>query len=586
MAAATEELRIADLTAQVQKLQRELEKQKRINSVLVERVEKSLDKHGDAFSLFETAVSLEGKLQERTANLRQAYADLEITNLELQKARDGAESANRAKSEFLANMSHELRTPLNAIIGYSDMLIEEAEDSELAPFVPDLEKVRSAGKHLLSLISDVLDLSKIEAGKMDVFVEDIDVISMLADVQSVAAPLIEKNQNAFIVDCAPDVGTIRSDIIKIRQNLFNLLSNAGKFTTNGKVTLNVRREPDPGGDDVIVFSVKDTGIGISEEEMQNLFRPFVQADTSSTRKYGGTGLGLAITRHFARILGGSVSVDSTLGQGSCFTLRIRATAPTSEREIALTKDGMVPCEDTDRPQLLVIDDDPKAHRAFDEQLKPEGLRILHAFDGMHGLKMAEQHVPDLIALDVVMPETDGWSVLSELKKNPKLSHIPVVIVTVVHNRDLGLALGAADYVCKPYDSKNLAEVLHRHCSKDRPAHVLVVDDDQSTRDLLRRLLEKEGWQVLEASDGKKALNALEHWRPGLIVLDLMMPDVDGFEVVEALQQREDWKSIPVVIVTALDLNNKDLSRLDGAVSKVLRKGAYDRKDFLDVVRKN
>ena len=506
----------------------------------------------------------------------------EVTELkkreqELAAARDEAMRATQAKSQFLASMSHELRTPLNAIIGYSEMLQEEAEDLGQDRFLPDLMKIREAGKHLLSLINDVLDLSKIEAGKMDVLVEEFEVADLIEQVHSVIEPLIAKNANVLEVICAPDLGTMRSDQTKLRQSLLNLLSNAAKFTERGRITLAARRMADRDGDR-LQFVVSDTGIGMTPEQLQGLFQAFSQARSSTSRDYGGTGLGLAITRHFCRMLGGDVTVESTPGEGSTFTLLLPAVCPAATPEVATSSAPARPADALGT--VLIIDDEEPAHELLERELAGAGYYILHAAGGREGLKLAKQARPDVITLDIIMPDLDGWSVLKALKADPDLCDIPVVLVTIMGDRDLGFALGAADYITKPLDRELLMRAVRRHVRGGDRAQVLVVDDDPKTRDMLRRTLQKAGWTVAEAANGCEALEALERAKPALVLLDLLMPGMDGFEVLERLNGDATWREVPVIIVTAKDLTPDDVDRLNGRVAKVLQKGAYQRRDLV------
>jgi GAF domain-containing protein/CheY-like chemotaxis protein len=501
------------------------------------------------------------------------FRELEAKSREL-------EVASRHKSEFLANMSHELRTPLNAIIGYSEMLQEEARDQSAGDFIPDLERIHAAGKHLLELINAVLDLSKIEAGKMELYLETFEVGPLVRDVAAGLEPLAQKSANRLEVECAPDVGAMRADLTKLRQALLNLLSNACKFSERGVVTVAVTREPAAGeGGDSIVLAVRDTGIGMTPEQMARLFEEFAQADATTTRRFGGTGLGLALSRRLCRMMGGDITVASAPGRGSTFTIRLPAEVREAARE-APAPTAREPL----RPgstHVLVIDDDGAVRDLMARFLGKEGFGVATAVGGEEGLRLARELQPDVITLDVLMPGMDGWSVLAALKSDTALADIPVVMLTMLDDRNLGYALGAADYLTKPIDRERLVAVLGRH-RQDLP--VLVVDDDPDFRELARRLLEREGYTVIEADNGRAALARLRDATPGVILLDLMMPEMDGFDVVAAIQGDAAWRPIPVVVITAKDLSPEDHERLNGYVARVLQKGALSREALLGEVR--
>jgi GAF domain-containing protein/CheY-like chemotaxis protein len=489
------------------------------------------------------------------------------------------EAADRHKSEFLANMSHELRTPLNAIIGYSEMLQEDAADLGAEQFTDDLKRINAAGKHLLELINAVLDLSKIEAGKMELYLETFDVVALVRDIAAVVQPLAAKNSNHLELRYPDETGTMHADLTKVRQALFNLLSNACKFTDRGTISLVVTREA-VGDQDWMVFNVSDTGIGMTPEQLARLFEAFSQADAATTRKYGGTGLGLALSRRLCRMMGGDVTVESEAGRGSTFTIRL----PVHVAEAAEEPIAPAPLADHVRPgvgTVLVIDDEATVRDLMQRFLIKEGFRVITAASGEEGLRRARELRPDAITLDVMMPGMDGWAVLSALKAEPDVADIPVIMLTIVDDKNLGYALGASDYLTKPIDRERLVTVLKHH-RRDRP--VLVVDDDAEVRQLLRRMLESEGYAVVEAENGRVALERLRGEPPSLILLDLMMPEMDGFEFVAELRRHEGWRAIPVVVITARDLSREDRERLNGHVEKILQKGRYDRDRLLAEVR--
>ena len=499
---------------------------------------------------------------------------------ELLAARKASEAANHAKSQFLANMSHELRTPLNAIIGYSEMLEEEAAERGHHDYVPDLQKIRSAGRHLLALINDVLDLSKIEAGKMELHLETFELAPVLDAVATTVAPLIEKNGNVLELELADDLGAMRADATRVRQVLFNLLSNASKFTEHGRITLGVSREPGPDGD-TMCFAVRDTGIGMTPEQLDRLFQAFSQAEASTASKYGGTGLGLAISRMFCEMMGGGISVSSTPGAGTTFVVRLPSEVRLPRERVA------VPPAAVDASGLvgtvLVIDDDPAARQLLVRMLGKEGFRVVEAASGEAGLALARKERPDVITLDVLMPGMDGWGVLAALKNDAALASIPVVMLTIMDQEHLGFSLGAAEYLTKPVERAQLAAVLARY-RRPSGAGVLVVEDDPATRAVLRRSLEKEGWAVTEAENGRVGLERVAADPPALILLDLMMPEMDGFEFLDGLRSRGLAGAAPVVVLTAKELTDEDRLRLNGGVREVVQKRPQDIDLLLEDVR--
>ena len=490
---------------------------------------------------------------------------------ELSAARDAAESANRAKSQFLANMSHELRTPLSAVIGYSEMLEEEMEDT--APdLLPDVRRIQSNARHLLSLINDVLDLSKIEAERMPVFAEPFEVDQLLQDVAATADALVKQKNNTLVVDVATGLGGMHTDQVKLRQCLLNLVSNAAKFTDAGTITLLAQRHGD-----AVEFAVIDNGIGMTPEQVEKLFERFTQADVSTTRRFGGTGLGLAITRAFCRLLGGDVTVSSVAGSGSTFTIRVPANLP---EQVLEPHAAPVPV-DGNREIVLLIDDDAAQRDLLTRFLEREGFAVRTASDGQTGIDLARAIRPRAILLDVMMPQMDGWTVLKMLKADPDVGGIPVVMVTFVNEPALSQSFGAADFISKPVNWDRLKSVMGRF--RGDGGDILVVDDDPDARGRLRTVLKRGGWTVAEAANGQEALAAVAIRVPQLILLDLTMPVMDGFTFLHALRERPGCADVPVVVLTARDLNADERRQLAEA-DRVLQKGQTDLRTLANEIR--
>jgi len=487
---------------------------------------------------------------------------------EMETARDEARDASDQKTKFFANMSHELRTPLNAILGYGEMLYEDCEDLGYDDLLPDLKKITSSGTHLLSLINNILDLSKIEAGKMELFVTSFEIENMIQTIKDVSEPLAAKNDNGFVINLDGAMGSMSQDETKLRQCLTNFLSNGFKFTKNGTVTLDVKARI---VDDVefVDFAVIDTGAGMSPEGVAKVFEEYTQAERSTSANYGGTGLGLPISKKFAEIMGGDVIVTSEEGVGSVFTMSVPRECPEyNEDEV---EGSVINLDDQDN-LVVLVDDDVAMHDLIKRTISKLNLTLLGATNSEKGMELIREVKPKLILLDVLMPGRDGWSLLKECKTDQELKDIPVIMISQLNQSNLASSLGANDYLTKPIDRTHFINTLKRILGTDNQNQkVLVIDDDKDVRELLTRLLKDAGYRPIDARDGKEGLERTKD-EPALIILDLEMPRMDGFEFLDQyIKDVPEEKRAPVLVFSGKDLTDvqEDLlkERVIGLVKK-------------------
>src|SRR5712691_10161513 len=516
--------------------------------------------------------------------VRQHTAELETLvterTRELQAANRMLEAASQHKSEFLANMSHELRTPMNAIIGFTRLVMRRSKDVLEPRQYENLEKISMSANHLLSLINDILDLAKIEAGRIEIYPVEFALGSVLAECLHTVEPMLKSEHVRLGQEVEADLPTLVTDRDKVKQIVMNLLSNAVKFTHTGTITMRARSHHG-----AIVVEVADTGIGIPAEALQHIFAEFRQADSSTTREYGGTGLGLAISQQFARLMDGEITVQSTVGSGSTFTLtlpqRYRSAAPAEPM-----MDMPVRVEPTVTPEkapvVLAIDDDPNVLYLLQENLMEAGYEVIGAMHGTEGLQKARQLKPLVIIIDILMHHKDGWQVLHELKTDAATRDIPVILLSIVDQKDLGYRLGAFDYLLKPFDREAILAALRRIA----PAHhrLLVVDDDPQVVDLVHQLLADQPYEIEAAVDGQVALEAIARRQPDVILLDLLMPRLDGFGVLSYLHHTPSYRDIPVIVLTAKTCTAEEQALLHGRVRTVIQKQGLERDGLLQEVR--
>lgn len=533
---------------------------------------------------------LEDKVIEKTSELVRVNKELE--------------KSSKLKSQFIATMSHELRTPISSILGFAELLMDETFGPLTERQKKYVNTIYNSGNHLLQLINNILDIAKIESGQMELRCESFSVPQAITEAENVIKPLIDKKKQRFILKIDENVSIIKADRIKFKQILYNLLSNASKFTPEGgeiileaTVTNSVDAYKSSSALSIpfqqLKISVIDTGIGIKKEDQEIIFSEFVQIDSSFSRRFEGTGLGLALTKKFVELQGGNIFVESEEGKGSKFTVTLPlfdfAVAEKETRKFLRDKESFEYLDifeerTREAPLILVVEDDPPASEMVTLYLVSGGYRVAHARNGDEAIKRTRELRPFAVLLDVMLPGKDGWEVLQELKSDPEVKDIPVVIFSIIDNKDLGFALGASDYLVKPVDKatvlKKLEELSLATKKGKRLINILCIDDNTEALDMLASILEPAGYHVIKANSGRQGIESAIAYRPDLIILDLMMPEIDGFDVVNALKSNPSTTHMPIFVLTAKDITIEDRLRLAGKIENFIQKIHFTKEDLL------